>query len=112
MEPAGQHKGKAQVVVVEMPVKWLDVGSWPALAETLTSDEHDNAVDADTAVFLDSDGNIVISADAGHLVSTIGLSDMIIVHTKDATLVCPKGEAQRVKELVGKVKEKFGSKFL
>ena len=37
---------------------------------------------------------------------------MIIVHTKDATLVCPKSEAQRVKELVGKVKEKFGGKYL
>jgi len=112
MEPASQHKGKAQVVVVEMPVKWLDVGSWPALAETLAVDDHDNAVAADTAVFLDSDGNIIISTDPGHLVSTIGLSDMIIVHSKDVTMVCPKGEAQRVKELVGKVKEKFGDKFL
>ena len=42
---------------------------------------------------------------------TIGVSDMIIVHTKDATMICPKREAQRVKELVGKVKEKFGTKF-
>ena len=111
MEPASQRKGKAQVVVVEMPVKWLDVGSWPALSETLAMDEHDNAVDAASAVFLDSDGNIVISTDPDHLISTIGLSDMIIVHTKDATLVCPKGEAQRVKELVGKVKEKFGNRY-
>ena len=111
MEPASQRKGKAQVVVVEMPVKWLDVGSWPALSETLAMDEHDNAIDAETACFLDSDGNIVISTDPQHLISTIGLSDMIIVHTKDATLVCPKGEAQRVKELVGKVKEKYGNRF-
>ena len=44
MEPASQGKGKAQVVVVEMPVQWLDVGSWPALAETLETDEHDNAI--------------------------------------------------------------------
>ena len=111
MEPASQHKGKAQVVVVEMPVQWLDVGSWPALSETLTTDDHDNAVDAGSSVFLDSDGNIIISTEPDHLVSTIGLSDMIIVHTRDATLVCPKSEAQRVKELVGKVKDKFGNKY-
>jgi mannose-1-phosphate guanylyltransferase len=111
MEPASHRKGKAQVVVVEMPVKWLDVGSWPALSETLQTDEHDNAVDCNSCVFLDSDGNIVISTDAEHLVTTIGLSDMIIVHTKDATLVCPKSEAQRVKELAGKVKEKFGDRY-
>ena len=34
LEPASQRKGKAHVVAVEMPVQWLDVGSWPALAES------------------------------------------------------------------------------
>jgi len=93
MEPASHRKGKAQVVVVEMPVKWLDVGSWPALAETLTMDDHDNATDAKAAVLLNSDGNIIISTDPEHLISTIGLSEMIIVHTKDATMVCPKSDS-------------------
>ena len=36
----------------------------------------------------------------------------IVVHTRDITMVCPKTEAQRVKDLVGKVKEKYGAKFL
>jgi mannose-1-phosphate guanylyltransferase len=107
MEPASQGKGKAQVVVVELPVQWLDVGSWPALAETLASDERNNAVDCGACVLVDSDDNIIVSDDPEHLVTTIGISDMIVVHTKDATLVCPKGEAQRVKDLVGKVKEKY-----
>jgi mannose-1-phosphate guanylyltransferase len=111
MEPASQGKGKAQVVVVEMPIQWLDIGSWPALAETLTMDEKDNAVDAGNVVMIDSDDNIIISAEPEHLVSTIGLSDMIIVHTRDATLVCPKREAQRVKEVVMKLREKFGGRY-
>src|SRR5687767_11736598 len=107
MEPASQGKGKAQVTVVEMPIQWLDIGSWPALAETLPSDEHNNASECPIHVLLDSDDNIVICEDPGHLVTTIGVSDMIIVHTKDATLVCPKGESQRVKDLVGKVRDKY-----
>lgn len=111
MEPASQGKGKAFVAVVEMPVQWLDVGSWPALAETLRTDEHSNAVECGACVFIDSDDNIVVSEDPQHLISTIGINDMIIVHTKDATLVCPKHEAQRVKELVGRVKEKFGNQY-
>jgi mannose-1-phosphate guanylyltransferase len=94
-----------------MPVDWLDIGSWPALAETLPVDEHSNAISAPTAIFLDSDDNVVVSQEPEHLIATIGVSDMIIVHTKDATLICPKDEAQRVKELVGKVKEKYGEKF-
>ena len=63
-------------------------------------------------VFLDSDDNIIVSHDPKHLVSLIGVSDMIVVHTKDATMVCPKNEAQRVKELVAKVKERFGTRYL
>jgi len=111
MEPASQQKGQAHVVVVEMPVEWLDVGSWPALAETLPVDEHSNAVSCPTGLFLDSDDNVIVCQDANHLISTIGVSDMIIVHAQDATLICPKDQAQRVKELLLKVKEKFGDKF-
>jgi mannose-1-phosphate guanylyltransferase len=36
---------------------------------------------------------------------------MIVVHTKDATMVCPKSESQRVKEMVAKLKDKYGNKF-
>jgi mannose-1-phosphate guanylyltransferase len=112
LEPAAQAKGKAAVAVVEMPVQWLDVGSWPALAETLSTDEHSNATECKAQVFIDSDDNIVISEDPEHLMTLIGISDMIVVHTRDATMVCPKGEAQRVKELVAKVKEKYGDRYL
>jgi len=54
----------------------------------------------------------VVSHDPEHLISTVGVSDMIIVHTPDVTMVCSKSEAQRVKDLVGKVKEKFGTRYL
>ena len=95
-----------------MPVQWLDVGSWPALAETLKADEHNNAADCPTCLFMDADDNIIVSDDPEHLVSLVGISDMVVVHTKDATMICPKSEAQRVKDLVGKVKEKFGQRYL
>jgi mannose-1-phosphate guanylyltransferase len=112
MEPAAQQKGKARVVTVEMPVQWLDVGSWPALAETLHNDSHDNAVECPTHLFVDSDNNIVVSVDPNHLVTLIGVSDMIVVHARDVTMMCPKTEAQRVKDLVAKVREKYGERFL
>ncbi len=72
MEPASQGKGKAQVAVVEMPVQWLDVGSWTSLAETLPTDEHNNAYECKSCLFIDSDDNIIFSTDPEHLVSTIG----------------------------------------
>jgi len=111
MELASQQKHKAQVAVVEMPVQWLDVGSWPALAETFPMDEHNNAAHCESFIFLDADDNIVVCDDPAHLVSVIGLNDMIIIHTRDVTMVCPRTEAQRVKELVAKVKEKFANRY-
>ena len=90
MEPASQEKGKAPVAVVEMPVQWLDVGSWPALAETLPMDEHNNATECGRMVFIDSDDNIVVSDDPEPSDHAIGISDMIIVHTKDATHGLPQ----------------------
>ena len=106
MEPAG---AKGQVAVVEMPVKWLDVGSWPQLSETLDMDDHNNACDPSSRiVMLDSTDNIILSRDPRHLISLIGVSDMVVVHTADATMICPKAESQRVKELVALVKAKHG----
>ncbi|MCC6239762.1 MAG: NTP transferase domain-containing protein [Phycisphaerales bacterium] len=111
MEPASQGAGSGQVATVEMPVQWLDVGSWPALADVLETDHADNAVDAPACLLLDSDNNVVVSRNSQHLIATIGLSDTIIVHTNDATLICPKSEAERVKELVGKIKEQFDGQY-
>lgn len=111
MEPAGQQKGKAQVAVVEMPVQWLDVGSWPTLAETLRNDDQNNAIAGSSTTLIDSEDNIIVSEDPDHLIATLGVNDLIIIHTKDATLVCPKAQAQNVKDLANKVKERFGMKY-
>jgi mannose-1-phosphate guanylyltransferase len=111
MEPASQGKGKAHVVTVEMPVHWLDVGSWPALAETLIVDEHDNAVDSEVCIVVDSNNNIIISHDPAHLIATLGLNDMIVVHTADVTMVCPKHDAEKVKELATRAAKMFSGRF-
>jgi mannose-1-phosphate guanylyltransferase len=112
MEPASRGKGNARVVVVEMHVQWQDVGTWPTLADNLRVDEHDNSVDCEICAMVDADNNIILSRDPDHLIAAVGLSDMIVVHTKDVTMMCPRRDAQRVKDLVARVKELFGDRFL
>jgi mannose-1-phosphate guanylyltransferase len=112
MEPTSQGKGRATVSVVAMPVNWIDVGSWNTLAETMQVDDHDNAVDAPMSVVIDSDDNIILSRDPDHLISLLGVRDMVVVHTKDVTMLCPKNDAQRVKDLVAKVREKYGERYM
>lgn len=99
------------VLMVELTCKWLDVGSWPALAEVVSTDADGNAVLARRAIVIDGSNNILFSEDE-HLISMIGLDDCIVVHTPDATLVCNKSDAQRLKELVELVGKRYGKEFL
>jgi mannose-1-phosphate guanylyltransferase len=108
LEPAAAEPGR--VLVVDLDVDWLDVGSWPALAETLDSDEAGNARQG-LAVLLDSSGNIVFSDDPGHLIALSGIRDSVVVHTSDVTLVCPVGEAERVKDLLSAVERSHGTRW-
>jgi mannose-1-phosphate guanylyltransferase len=83
---------------------WLDVGNWTSFAETVAADDAGNRSNAHWCD-LGSRGMSVISDDPAHLVATVGCSDLVIVHTKDATLVCPRGEVERVKALAERVPE-------
>ncbi|MFA5257504.1 MAG: mannose-1-phosphate guanylyltransferase [Opitutales bacterium] len=80
---------------------WDDVGAWPALVRHLPADSNGNIIRGNAIVFEGND-NIVIGSDA-HLVTVMGLDNCIIVHTEDATMVCPRDRAQDIKNLVREV---------
>jgi mannose-1-phosphate guanylyltransferase len=107
LEPAAREPGR--VLVTALDVDWLDVGSWPALAQTLEVREG-NAVHG-PAVTLDASGNIVFSDDPRHVVALVGVRDSVVVHTADVTLVCPVADAERVKQLLAEVQASFGAAF-
>lgn len=111
MEPASQDSD-VTVAAVPMPLRWLDVGSWPSFAETRDTDEDDNAISNVKAVLQDTNDSLVASDDPEHLIATIGCDDMIIIHTAKATLVCKKSQAEHIKELHAKVKEQFGEDYI
>ena len=105
MEPASQDDA-IMISTVPMDISWIDVGSWPSLAETLPADDQGNRVAANTLhTDLDSSNLLVFSEDANHRICTIGCSDLVIVHTEHATLICRAEDAQKVKDLVGLVPE-------
>ena len=94
------------VCMVALDVQWLDVGSWPSYAETIDADDAGNRSNAHWCD-VGSRGTLVVSEDPAHLIATVGCEDLVIVHTKDATLVCPRAQSERVKELVERVPEKW-----
>ena len=85
--------------MVEATFDWDDVGEWPAVDRHHPSDADGN-VAAGTAYFREAARNTVYSRDPDHLVAVVGVDDMVVVHTADATLVCPKAKAQEIKALV------------
>jgi mannose-1-phosphate guanylyltransferase len=89
------------VVMVPSSFDWDDVGAWPAVAKHFRPDAAGN-VGRGEVIVEQGGGNLVFS-EAGHLVTLLGVDDLVVVHTKDATLVMPKAKAQDIKALLAKV---------
>ncbi|MFC1728836.1 mannose-1-phosphate guanylyltransferase [candidate division KSB1 bacterium] len=89
---------KAQnVFLIKGDFGWSDVGSWEEYYNLNAKDDAGNVI-IGSAVLNDSHNNLIISDKK--LVATIGLDDMIVVNSNNVLLICPRGESQKVKELV------------
>jgi mannose-1-phosphate guanylyltransferase/mannose-6-phosphate isomerase len=88
------------VAVVPVDMGWSDVGTWSALHELCPADEGRNVI-LGRALDVGSQDSLIFSQD--RLVATIGLRNMIVVDTADATLVCPRDRVQEVKDLVAEL---------
>ncbi len=86
------------VAVIPARFDWDDVGAWPAVTRHFPADSAGNVVRG-LAVVERAAGNLVVST-PDHLVAVLGVQDLIVVHTPDATLVCPKDKAQQIKALL------------
>ena len=86
---------------------WDDVGTWVSAADHFEKDGDGNAVHG-ACEFLKAAGNTVVNDVPGHLVAVMGVEDLVVVHTPDATLVCAKRSAQDLKELVRQVADRRG----
>ncbi|MDZ4828824.1 MAG: mannose-1-phosphate guanylyltransferase [Phycisphaerae bacterium] len=105
MEPAS-HDERLSICVVPMDVQWMDVGSWPTYAATVSPDAQGNRVRA-LWTNQGSKNCLVVSDDPSHVVATVGCENLIVVHTKDATLVCRVDVAEQVKGVANKVPVKY-----
>ena len=94
-----------RVLVVEAAFDWDDVGGWQAVASYFKKDEQANASNCDTTA-VDSTNNIVFDQD-GTKVALLGVHNLIVVRTGDALLVCHRHQAEKIKNLIGKLPEEL-----
>ncbi|MGH8142234.1 MAG: mannose-1-phosphate guanylyltransferase/mannose-6-phosphate isomerase [Steroidobacteraceae bacterium] len=88
-------------VVVPLNAGWSDVGSWASLHAACECDAQGNTLRGDVIVE-DTRGSYIYSE--SRLVAAVGLTDHVVVETKDAVLVVPKQHVQDVKKLVARLK--------
>jgi mannose-1-phosphate guanylyltransferase len=78
---------------------WSDVGSWDTLWEISQKDFKGNALAGGSqAMYENAENTLVYSPNK--LVALIGIKDILVVETKDALLVCQRGQSQDVKKIV------------
>src|SRR5437764_749199 len=87
-----------EVLVVRAPYQWDDVGSWLALERMNPQDADRNTIQALHAGLKTS--GCVIVGDAGRLIATAGVKDLLIVQDGDATLVADRHDENAVKQPV------------
>ena len=94
-----KHDEKVAVVPVDMA--WSDLGSWDSIYARHEKDKHNNVTHGEV-VNLDTQ-NSLIWTEAG-LVATLGLNNVVVIQTADATLICDRSRSEDIKTLVAEVK--------
>jgi mannose-1-phosphate guanylyltransferase len=89
----------SDALAVEATFQWDDLGGWPAAGKYLPTDMEGNSSNASLQA-MDSRGNIVFSTDPTQHIALLGVENLIVVNTGDALLVCPRDQAERLKEVV------------
>jgi len=84
---------------------WRDVGSWDALFDILETNAEGNVIRGGEHIQIDTEGALIDTTHSPRTVVTIGTDNIVIVHTGDVLFVCDKEQAQRVREMVKKLKE-------
>ena len=85
------------VVVVPLDAQWSDGGSWSALYDIGEKDNNGNVIKGD--VIAKDTKNTYINANH-HMVTTLGVENLIVVDTPDATFIATQDKAQEVKAIV------------
>ena len=90
------------IYVVTGDFKWNDIGSWSALYDVLNPRDDGNIVRGNGKV-MNGKNNLIQSN--GKFTAVLGLSDLVVVNTDDATLIVPRDKVEDVKDLVSFLKK-------
>ena len=92
----------SNLVAVRGSFGWDDVGAWPSAGAHLAADGSGNAAHGLVASLAAAE-NVFVNTQHGHLLAAMGVENLVVVHTPDATLVCTREAADGLKALVRQI---------
>jgi mannose-1-phosphate guanylyltransferase len=103
VDHAVMERTDAAVVVPAREVEWDDLGTWDALGRVGPTDDADTVTLGETLTVDTTDS--VVASDGDTHVTAVGVSDLVVAAYDDRVLVVPRGEADRVREAVTRLRE-------
>ena len=97
------------IFVIPAEFEWNDLGSWDAPYDIFSKKENDNVVRG-LGTVLEGKNNFIQSKD--RFTAVIGIDDVVVVNTDDATLIVPRNKVEKVKDLVAWLDKKNHKELL
>jgi mannose-1-phosphate guanylyltransferase/mannose-6-phosphate isomerase len=105
----GVMERSTNTLMVPATFQWSDLGNWASLDEVIEKDDDGNILKGN-AIDIGSQGSTIFAGE--RVIATIGLRDMVVVDTPDATLVTPKEKVQEVRKIVEVLKKNGREEYL
>ncbi len=83
--------------------EWSDLEGWDEVYRQTKKDTHNNFLNGEV-IALQTEGSYILARD--RMVATIGVKDLIIVETEKATLICKRGESEKVRKIIEYIRSK------
>jgi len=92
----------SNVRMLPIDYAWSDVGSWAALPELHPRDADGNVpvLGAGARLVAEDSSGCLAYAEGDEVIALVGVRDLVVVRSGNATLVCPRDRAQDVKRIV------------
>ena len=91
------------VIVVALDAGWSDVGSWSTLYDIGVKDSSGNVLKGDVTV-KDTINTYIYASH--HMVTAVGIDNLVVIDTPDATFIASQDKAHEVKSIVGSLQKK------
>ena len=101
-----------EVVVIEAPFRWDDLGTWRALERLRRPDENGNVIDAARHIEVRTTGTIARAGDPDHAVVLVGVEDLVVVVTPDVTLVANKHDEESIRKVIELIEDRGWTEYL